>query len=43
MITTYLIIGAIAIIALIILFSVLYVKAPPSTAYIISGLSKQPR
>lgn len=41
--TTYLIIGAIAIIALIILFSVLYVKAPPSTAYIISGLSKQPR
>lgn len=32
-----------AIIAIIVLLSVFYVKAPPSTAYIISGLTKEPR
>ena len=40
---TTLIYAASVIIALIIIFSILYVKAPPSYAYIISGLSKTPR
>ncbi len=34
---------AVAIIALVILLFISYVKAPPSSAFIISGLSKEPR
>ena len=39
---TYIVIGVIALL-LIILVSSSYVKAPPSYAFIISGLNKEPR
>ena len=41
--TTGLIIGGLVLLFLIVFILVSYVKAPPSAAYIISGLSKEPR
>lgn len=38
-----LIIGGVALLLLVVLLFVSYVKAPPSNAFIISGLSKEPR
>lgn len=37
----YIIIGAVAIILLLLIVTIGYVKAPPDTAYIISGLRKK--
>ena len=40
--TTFILIG-VTIVLLVVFIAVCYVKAPPKDAYIISGLSKQPR
>jgi len=41
--TTILIIAAIAVVVFVLFVLIAYVKAPPSSAFIISGLSKEPR
>lgn len=41
--TTSILIGGIVFIILVVLFIISYVKAPPSQAFLISGISKEPR
>ena len=40
---TTLIIAGVAVLLVLVILGISYIKAPPSIAYIVSGLNKQPR